>query len=47
MKKIEKEEMLMIEAGAEPMLITGIISSIITFIVGALHGFSNPKKCNN
>ena len=47
MRQIEKEEMLNIEGGANPILITSIIGVIITFVVGVLHGYSNPKSCND
>lgn len=47
MKKLTKEEMLKVEGGADPVLITVVVSSLITFITGVLHGYANPKKCNN
>jgi len=47
MREIKKEEMTLVEGGADPVLITSIVSAIIIFLVGALHGYSNPKSCNN
>ena len=47
MREIRKEEMLKIEGGADPILITSIIGVMVTFIVGVLHGYANPKNCNN
>lgn len=46
MKEIDKEEMTLVEGGANPVLIGSIVGVIVTFVVGLLHGFSNPKKCN-
>ena len=38
--------LLNINGGANAILITTIIGTIITFIVGTLKGYSNPEKCN-
>ena len=46
MIELRKEDMLNINGGANAMLITTIIGTIITFIVGTLKGYSNPEKCN-
>ena len=46
MKELSKNEMKKIEGGANPILITSIITTIISFIVGIVSGYSNPKKCN-
>ena len=46
MKKLEKDEMLLVDGGANPILIGSIVGIIITFVVGLLHGYSNPKSCN-
>lgn len=46
MKEISKKEMMSVEGGASPILITSIITTIISFIVGIVSGYSNPKKCN-
>ena len=47
MRELKKEEMLKVEGGAVSYtIITAIASGIITFIVGILHGYANPKKCN-
>ena len=47
MREINKKEMLSIEGGADPVLVTAIVSAIVTFIVGIFSGYSNPKRCNN
>lgn len=44
MIELRKEDMLNINGGANAILITTIIGTIITFIVGT--GYSNPGKCN-
>lgn len=46
MKKLEKEELLLVEGGANPILIGSVVGVIVTFVVGLLHGYSNPKSCN-
>lgn len=46
MREINKKEMMRIEGGANPLFISSIIGAIVTFVVGLLHGYSNPKKCN-
>lgn len=46
MKKLEKDEMLLVDGGANPILIGSIVGIIITFVVGLLYGYSNPKSCN-
>ena len=46
MIELRKEDMLNINGGANAILITTIIGTIITFIVGTLKGYSNPGKCN-
>lgn len=47
MREIKKEEMIRVDGGANPILITSIVTAIITFFVGAFHGYSNPKSCND
>ncbi len=47
MRELKKAEMIRIEGGANPLMITSIVVSIITFLVGAFHGYSNPKTCND
>lgn len=47
MREIKVEEMKKIEGGANGILITSIITAVVTFITGILHGYSNPKNCNN
>ena len=34
------------EGGADPILITGIVTMVIAFVSGILNGIANPKKCN-
>ena len=44
MIELKKEDMLNINGGANAILITTIIGTIITFIVGTLKGYSNVKN---
>ena len=46
MREINNMEMKEIEGGANLILIGSIIGVVVTFVVGLLHGFSNPKICN-
>ncbi len=46
MKELKKEEMLEVNGGASTIFIASVIGTIITFVVGALKGYSNPEKCN-
>ena len=46
MREINKEEMYDVDGGANGILITSIVTALITFVTGILHGYSNPKKCN-
>ena len=46
MIELRKEDMLNVNGGANAILITTIIGTIITFIVGTLKGYSHPEKCN-
>lgn len=47
MRRLKNEEMINIEGGADPVLVGTAIGAIVTFIIGILSGYSNPKKCNN
>lgn len=47
MKELKKDEMLKVDGGASATLVASIIGIIVTFVVGVLHGYSNPKNCNN
>ena len=46
MREINDKEMMKIEGGANPVIVSSIIGVVVTFVVGLLHGFSNPKICN-
>lgn len=46
MQKLEKEEMLKIEGGVSPTVIVTAVTALITFIIGSLEGYANPRKCN-
>ena len=46
MREINDKEMMEIDGGTNPVLIGSIIGVVVTFVVGLLHGFSNPKNCN-
>lgn len=45
MREIDKSEMLNVDGGANIILIVSVITAIVSFITGALHGYSNPKEC--
>ncbi len=47
MKELKKEEMKKVEAGASAVVVTSIIGIVITFLIGAFHGYSNPESCRN
>ena len=47
MRELKKEELTMIDGGADPVLVGTIVGIIITFVVGILHGYANPKSFNN
>lgn len=47
MREINKEEMKMVDGGASGIFVGSVIGVIVTFIVGVLHGYSNPKTCKN
>lgn len=46
MREIDNKEMMVIDGGTNPVVIGSVIGVIVTFVVGLLHGFSNPKNCN-
>lgn len=47
MRELNKEEMKTVNGGVSVAAIVSIMVGAITFIVGALEGYTNPKKCNN
>lgn len=47
MREIKKEEMMIVDGGANPIFVTSIVGVIITFVVGLFHGYANPKSCND
>ena len=47
MREIKKEEMIKVEGGTNGIFIGSVIGIVVTFIVGVLHGYSNPKTCND
>ncbi len=47
MKELRREEMKKIEGGASPVVVSGIIGAVITFLIGVFHGYSNPESCRN
>lgn len=46
MKELNNREMQNTSGGADPVLIAGIVTVVITFVSGILNGLANPKKCN-
>lgn len=47
MREIKIEEMKKVEGGMSEITIAGIVTGVITFVIGVLSGYSNPVKCNN
>lgn len=47
MKKLNAEEMISVEGGANWITIGTIIAGIVSFVSGLISGYSNPVKCNN
>ena len=47
MRQLKKEEMKKIDGGADPVLVTSIVAVIVTFLIGAFRGYSNPESCRN
>ena len=47
MREIKKDEMKMVDGGTNGIFIGTIIGVVVTFVVGILHGYSNPKTCND
>lgn len=46
MRELKKEEMFNIDGGGNSLIIGSVIGIILTFVVGVLHGYANPKSCN-
>jgi len=46
MREIKKDEMFLVDGGANPILVTSIVAAVVTFLVGTFYGYSNPKSCN-
>lgn len=47
MIELKKDEMKRVSGGANPVLVSSIIGLVITFLIGAFHGYSNPESCRN
>lgn len=47
MKELKKTEMQNISGGADPILVSSIAGIIITFLIGAFRGYSNPEACRH
>lgn len=47
MREIKKQEMKLVDGGANGIFISSVIGVIVTFVVGVFHGYSNPKTCND
>lgn len=46
MRELRKEEMIKIDGGGNGITITAVVIGVITFVIGILHGYANPKSCN-
>lgn len=47
MKYLNNDELYSIEGGAAKIGIFAVIGAVVSFIIGAFGGYSNPTKCNN
>lgn len=47
MKQLKNEELYSVEGGAIKWGVFGGIAAAISFIIGFIDGYTNPKKCNN
>jgi len=47
MKELKREEMKKVEGGASVTVISSIVGTVITFLIGVFHGYSNPESCRN
>ena len=47
MREIKIDEKTKLEGGMSEIAIAGIVTGVITFVIGMLSGYSNPVKCNN
>ncbi len=47
MKEINNCEMKKVEGGMSEIAIAGLVTGVITFVIGVLSGYSNPVKCND
>lgn len=47
MRELSNDEKFKVEGGASAVLVGTVIGVIVTFVVGVLHGYANPKSCNN
>lgn len=47
MKELNNKEMMLVEGGANWLVVGSIVAGLISFISGILSGYSNPVKCNN
>jgi len=47
MRKIEEKELSQIEGGGFSWGVAAVIGAAITFIIGVIEGYTNPKACNN
>ena len=45
MKEISNSELKKVKAGAIHWGLVGLISGIITFVVGVIDGYTNPSRC--
>lgn len=48
MKEIDDAEMLEIDGGSATTVVIAsmIVSAVVSFVVGVLHGYVNPIECN-
>ena len=45
MTTLSKDEILNLKGGALKLGVIGLVTGIITFIIGVIDGITNPKRC--
>ena len=45
MTTLSKDEILNLKGGALKWGVIGLVTGIITFIIGVIDGITNPKRC--
>lgn len=46
MRELNKCELINTSGGVSSTFVASAIAVVVTFVIGALSGYSNPTKCN-